>query len=207
MYDKIYVNLCNKGKLLKDSYDKRSNLHKHHILPKHLNGTDDDYNITYLTIREHVIAHFLLWKIHKNPNDLRSMNMLGANLTYIQRQIVGKWCHDNNIGFFNKKWSNEKNNWIRKGIKTQINKKIGIHNPDNFKKYSSLGGKAGSKSQIEKGIAIFNKEKRSEYASLGGKSLSGMICVTNGKHRTRIRPEKLDEYLSKGYIKGFTLFS
>ena len=34
----------------------------------------------------------------------------------------------------------------------------------------------------------------------------GKIAVTNGTHRTKISPEKLQEYLEKGYIRGFTLF-
>jgi len=46
-----------------------------------------------------------------------------------------------------------------------------------------------------------------KYASLGGKALKGMICVTNGVHRTRIRPDKLQEYISNGYRKGFTVSS
>jgi hypothetical protein len=72
---------------------------------------------------------------------------------------------------------------------------------------SSLGGKNGSQSQIKNKIGIHDPENYKKHAILGGKAIKGMICVTNGKHRTRIRPEKLDEFLSKGYIKGFKLFS
>lgn len=205
MYSSIYINLCNKGVLLKESWCIGSDIHRHHIIPKHSGGIDEENNYTYLTIREHIIAHFLLWKIYKNPNDLRSMYMLGAKLTYQQRKIVGEWCRDNNIGFF--KYKEQRKEWSKKGAKTQIKNKIGIHNPSNFKKNASIGGKVGSKSQMSQGIAIFNIKERSKYASLGGKSLKGMICVTNGKHRTRIKPEKLEEYLLKGYKKGFTLFS
>ena len=206
MFKQVYHNLCKKKSTIKEQWVKGSDLHRHHIVPKHSGGIDEDSNFTYLTIREHVIAHYLLWKIYKNPNDLRSMYMLGCNLTYSQRKIVGEWCRDNGIGFHGAS-DDEKLEWRRKGAFSQINKQIGIHNPENFKKFASLGGKAGSRSQMKSGIAIFDKSKRSEYASLGGKALTGMICVTNGKHRTRIRPEKLNEYLNNGYIEGFTLFS
>ena len=37
----------------------------HHILPKSLNGNDDDSNLVYLLAREHYIAHRLLEKITK----------------------------------------------------------------------------------------------------------------------------------------------
>jgi hypothetical protein len=205
MFSKVYNNLCRKGCQLKENWYPGSNVHRHHIIPKHAGGLDEESNYTYLTVREHIIAHFLLWKMHKNTNDLRAMYMLGANLSSQQRKLIGEWCRDNNIGFF--KYKEERKKWSKKGAQTQMKNKIGIHDPQNFKKNASIGGKFGSRSQIIQGIAIFNKEKRAKYASLGGKSLKGMICVTNGKHRTRIKPEKLNEYLSKGYKKGFTLFS
>ena len=36
--------------------------HKHHILPKHMGGTDDPSNLVYLTIEEHAEAHKKLWE-------------------------------------------------------------------------------------------------------------------------------------------------
>ena len=206
MFKQIYYNLCKKNSTIKEQWVKGSNLHRHHIIPKHSGGLDEDNNFTYLTVREHIIAHYLLWKIYNNPNDLRSMHMLGCNLTHLQRKVIGEWCRDNQIGFHSASLE-DKTEWRKKGAKTQIDNQIGIHNPENFKKFASLWGKAGSRSQIKSGIAIFDESKRSEYASLGGKALTGMICVTNGKHRTRIKPEKLNEYLGNGYIEGFTLFS
>ena len=77
----VFINLCQSKKQLKESWGKGSGLHRHHIIPVHSGGTDEESNFTYLTVREHIIAHFLLWKIHRNPNDLRSMHMLGANLS------------------------------------------------------------------------------------------------------------------------------
>lgn len=38
----------------------------HHIIPKSMGGTNDRENIIRLTAREHFIAHWLLWRIHKN---------------------------------------------------------------------------------------------------------------------------------------------
>lgn len=206
MFKEIYYKLCKDKSKLKEEWKPGSNLHRHHVLPKHSGGTDDESNFTYLTIREHIIAHYLLWKIYKNPNDLRSMHMLGAKLTSHQRKITGEWCRDNDVGFHGASIE-DKTEWRKRGAFNQMKNKVGIHDPLNFKKNASLGGKAGSKSQMNSKTAIFNPEKRSEYASLGGKSLAGMVCVTNGKHRTRIKPERLDEFLSKGYVQGFTLFS
>lgn len=38
----------------------------HHIVPKSLGGNDDKDNLVNFTPREHFLAHWLLWKIHRN---------------------------------------------------------------------------------------------------------------------------------------------
>ena len=39
---------------------------RHHIVPRSMGGNDSSANIVVLTPREHFIAHWLLYKIHKN---------------------------------------------------------------------------------------------------------------------------------------------
>ena len=78
-YGKIYYNICQRGKTRKKV--RGSNLERHHIIPtfffkdnkRNLRYNDGIYdgdgehigNITYLTPREHFIAHLLLCKIWK----------------------------------------------------------------------------------------------------------------------------------------------
>jgi len=201
----IYHHLCQSRKCLKEYYGRGSGLHKHHIIPTHSGGLDDESNYTYLTPREHQIAHYLLWRIYRNPNDLRSMKMLGAKLTPLQRKITGEFCRDNNIGFFG---ADEllKNEWRKKGAYSQVFNKIGIHNPDNFAKYASLGGKAGAAAQIKNKIGIHtdNQTKRSEWASLGGKAHIGKKCMYKPGDTTfkKVKPEDINKYLIEGYIFG-----
>jgi len=38
----------------------------HHIIPKSMGGNNTDENLILLTAREHFIAHWLLWRIHRN---------------------------------------------------------------------------------------------------------------------------------------------
>lgn len=38
----------------------------HHIIPKSMGGTNDIENLIKLTPREHFLAHWMLWRIHKN---------------------------------------------------------------------------------------------------------------------------------------------
>jgi hypothetical protein len=209
----IYTQLCQSKKSNKSLYKKGSGLHEHHILPRHSGGLDVDENYTYLTVREHIIAHYLLWRIHKNPQDLRSMKMLGANLSVAYRRIIGLWCVENKIGIHSDSITQEqRSEWREKGQNTQ--KESG--SKDSFYYWSTSEGRSeraskGGKATIESGNAIEfdywrSSEGQLERASMGGKALKGYECVTNGTHRTRIIPELLEEYLNKGYRKGFTLF-
>ena len=38
------------------------NTHTHHIIPKHMGGTDDPSNLIELTVRQHALAHKKLYK-------------------------------------------------------------------------------------------------------------------------------------------------
>lgn len=201
IYSKIYNNLCEKKRQLKESWKPGSNLHRHHIIPRHMNGTDDEDNFTYLTIREHVIAHFLLWKIHKNPNDLRSMHMLGAELTYAQRRTVGLFCKENKIGI----WGADADTiakWKLKGVQTQMEKGLAIFNPNTASVYASLGGRVGGKRQAELGIGGHSPEALAKCRAAGGKSHTGKKWVHMGSNRTRVPVDKIQEYLDDGWKFG-----
>lgn len=210
IYFRIYHNLCHSRKQLKDSWGSGSNLHRHHIIPVHSGGVDSDENYTYLTLREHQIAHFLLWKINRTPNDLRSMKMLGARLSSEQRKIVGEWCHKNNIGIFSEEYKSDKikqKERCKRSAQTQKKMKVGTFSEEGRKTLASKAGKVSGTLQKRNKMNIHDPSNFKKHASIGGKAIKGMICVTNGSHRTRIRPEKLQEYVANGYRKGFTLFS
>jgi len=203
IYSKIYYTLCEQKCTLKNLWKPGSGIHQHHILPRHSGGLDAESNYTYLTIREHVIAHWLLWKIHGNVNDLRSMKMLGAKLTYAQRSAVGKWCHTNQRGFHHPKYADQKSEWSKKGCKAQIKNEIGIHDPENFTKHASMGGKAAGKSAKHNWKNI-SKADRQVLSSMGGKANIGLKCM----HRPGVKgfkkfwPNVVEEKLKEGWVLG-----
>jgi hypothetical protein len=206
VYKEIYDNLCEKNRIKRENL----HLHRHHITPKHSGGQNIADNYTYLTPREHQLAHFLLWKIYHNVNDLRSMKMLGAKLTISQRKHIGYYCRDNKIGIFSEKHKLDKNKHAercRKSAQTQKTNQIGTFDPEFRKEWASRAGKIGGTKQKLNRQGIHDPLNFKKNASLGGKAILGYICVTNGSHRTRVSPEMLQSYLDKGYIKGFTLFS
>ena len=44
-------------------------LHKHHIIPRHAGGTDDESNLVYLTVEEHAETHRLLYEQYNRQED------------------------------------------------------------------------------------------------------------------------------------------
>ena len=59
-YDRLIETRLSRDKIEGQYYEK------HHILPKSMGGADDPGNLVYLTAREHFLAHWLLWRIHRN---------------------------------------------------------------------------------------------------------------------------------------------
>ena len=57
---------------------KKKNLHRHHIVPKHMGGKDTKENIVYLTAEEHALAHLELYKQHGKYEDAQAFNTLSS---------------------------------------------------------------------------------------------------------------------------------
>ncbi len=52
--------------------------HKHHIIPKHMGGTDDPSNLVELTVEEHALAHKELYEQYGKIEDLCAYYMLSG---------------------------------------------------------------------------------------------------------------------------------
>jgi len=138
------------------------------------------------------------------------MKMLGARLSSEQRKIIGQWCHQNKIGIFSQEYKDNKikqKERCKKSAQTQKKMKVGTFSENGRKQLASKAGKVSGFLQKQNKKNIHDPSNFKKHASLGGRAIKGMICVTNGSHRTRIKPEKLQEYIDNGYRKGFTLFS
>lgn len=55
--------------------------HKHHIIPKHMGGSNDPSNLVELTIEEHAEAHRKLYEQYGKPQDKRAWMGLAKILT------------------------------------------------------------------------------------------------------------------------------
>ena len=43
--------------------------HKHHIIPRHMGGTDDADNLVVVTVEQHALLHKQLWEDLGNIKD------------------------------------------------------------------------------------------------------------------------------------------
>jgi len=83
IYKRIYNNLVNSHKNLKEEWKPiGSGLERHRIIPRHQGGTYEENNCTYLTRRQHIIAHWLLWKINRNDGDLMAWKYMSGIKIY-----------------------------------------------------------------------------------------------------------------------------
>jgi len=88
-YKNIYNNLVYSRQNLKEKWKPiGSGLERHRIIPRHQGGTYKENNCTYLTRREHIIAHWLLWKINGHIGDLYGYRYMRGITVY---PMLGKF--------------------------------------------------------------------------------------------------------------------
>lgn len=59
--------------------------HIHHIIPKYMKGSNLNINLVKLSIREHILAHYLLWKIYKNLEDYIAFTCLSGKTDNLEK--------------------------------------------------------------------------------------------------------------------------
>lgn len=85
-------------------------LHKHHIVPRYLGGTDDPSNLVELTVEQHAEAHRVLYEQHGNWQDYvawQGLIKLDANFDAARQSMIEggrKGAKTSNANRKGKKW-------------------------------------------------------------------------------------------------------
>ena len=69
-------------------------LHKHHIIPKHMGGSDDPSNLVSLSVEEHAEEHRKLWEKYGHWQDKIAWKTLSGQIS-IQEAKMMMLKHDN----------------------------------------------------------------------------------------------------------------
>lgn len=152
--------------------------HIHHIIPKHMGGSNSPENLIKVTVEEHALAHKKLWEEHGFEEDRIAWLALSgqASMDEIKkmRQKLGRINGTKKI--------KENPHICRNGGIYVRDNKIGIHDPN--KHLKSQGGKTS--------IKILQKSK--------------WLWVTDGVKDTRVTPEKIEFFLKENpsYKRGRT---
>lgn len=111
--------------------------HKHHIIPKHAGGTDDESNLIELTIEEHAEAHRILYETHGRWQDRVAWLSL-SGLMNDQERIYEILSNSNPGGYKHTEQAKQKLSLLRLGEK---NPRFGKPAPNRGIKRPGVGGR------------------------------------------------------------------
>lgn len=113
--------------------------HIHHIIPRHMGGSDDPSNLIELSVKEHSEAHLWLWLKYGKTEDKIAWKGLSGQIgkDEIMREVHKMaGIKSGNQAVQNGTWRNVQ----IEGGKASYKQKKGIHNPDKRDEWSSKGG-------------------------------------------------------------------
>ena len=165
--------------------------HKHHIIPKHMGGSDEPSNLIELSVEEHANAHKLLWEKYGRWQDEVAWKALSGQITKAEINYI--ISVKNNLGKNNPMYGKESpmkgkkhTEETKKKIKEARSKQVIIHSEETKKK---IGLKHKGKiipDHVKLAVIESNKkragEKRSEYKNKGSKQkiISCPHCGVSG---------------------------
>ena len=178
--------------------------HKHHIIPRHMGGTDDPSNLIELTVEEHANAHRILYEQYGKKEDFVAYHMLSGQ-SLLDTDFRKAYC---SLGGKKQGTKNAKSRHIQKiqklsdpaaagrigGAKTVALGKGSFGNPVERLKSASKGGKTQGKRNADSGHL-----KR--IAQLPNKRSLGKIWITDGTQNRMILPT---DVIPIGYKRGKT---
>jgi hypothetical protein len=177
--------------------------HRHHIIPKHAGGSDEEKNLIELTVEEHAEAHKFLYETYGKHEDylawkglegiipkaeiIQELNSLGGKKGGSKGGKKSAETHrKNKTGLFREDKAIQKMGAVagaskggKAGSKVLVEEKIGMfgYSAEEKRLVCSKGGKAAGRKNGKKlrdeQKGIFDPEKRKEYCSLGGKAQKG----------------------------------
>lgn len=178
--------------------------HIHHIIPRHMGGTDDPKNLVELTLAEHAMAHLKLYEEHGKRQDLWAYKLLSGQTEeafLLNCSAGGKVQGQKNAenGHMQKiqKMANLSEAGKKGGAATIASGKGAFGDPVERRKSCVKGGKAQGKRNAESG----HLAKIAQMPIELNKRNLGQIWITNGEVNKMI---KTTDEIPIGFRRGKT---
>ena len=178
--------------------------HIHHIIPKHMGGTDDPSNLIELSRQEHAMAHMKLYEQYRKKEDLGAYYLLtgqtdeAAKISSslggtVQGKINAKNGHMRRI----QKLANPSEAGKKGGAATILSGKGAFGDPIQRLESCRKGGKSQGKINSQSG----HLKKIAQMTIEENKRNLGMIWVTNGTQNKMLNK---NEIIPEGFRRGKT---
>ena len=168
-----------------------SGLERHRILPKHQGGTYAKSNCTYLTRREHILAHYLLWRINGHDGDLNAWQRMKGVKCYpprLGKTLSAETKRKMSEAHKGKKHSEEAKRKMSEALKGKIPWNKGKKLPPQTKEWKRKRGEAmkGKKCSEETKRKISEANKGRTWWNNGEQTTLAHACPGSGWKRGRM---------------------
>jgi hypothetical protein len=133
--------------------------HKHHIIPKHVGGSNDPSNLIELSVEEHAKAHKKLWEEHSRWQDYVAWQGLSGNM-------ISKEVHAEATKYGMKNWWNNLTEEQKEDYKQRCSKRPDTYVPHTGHTYIHTEIAKMKISQFQKNM-IKTKEHRENISNSG----------------------------------------
>jgi hypothetical protein len=97
--------------------------HKHHIVPRHMGGTDDPTNLIKVNTAMHAFLHKLLWEEHGNQYDFIAWKCLSGQITNEEANILATKVANTGKDPWNKGKTGLQKSWRKNVPRTEEDRK------------------------------------------------------------------------------------
>ena len=154
--------------------------HKHHIIPRHMGGSDDSSNLIELSIEEHAEAHRMLWEQHGKWQDFIAWQGLSKNINSSE-------IHSEATKSGMKEWWNNLSEEEKKDWKDRCSKRPDGWIPHTGWTYKQTDEAKEAIRQFQKTFVKTDEHKKNISINRKGKAMGEKNSMSNPDNREKQR--------------------